>query len=113
MNKYVTKSTLTAAIFGLAGAFALNASAETMGETTVRAHAPSKAVSYTRSELATADGRAAVEDRIRQAAEQICGSTSLHEAGSIAIVSQRKACRSDAVDRAMSSIGADQVAAAN
>ncbi|TGD72806.1 UrcA family protein [Mangrovimicrobium sediminis] len=110
MNK-IAKSMLTAAAITLTGAFALNASAETMDQTLVRAPAvPSTAVSFTRSELATEEGLAAVEARIQRAADRVCGVTTYREAGSVEVFAEQKACADEAVASAMTRIGAAQVA---
>jgi len=111
MNSQIIKSTLAAATLAVGAVVTSGASAEAMDSTLVRAPAvPSTVVSYKRSELASAEGLAAVERRLRHAAESVCGSTDLRIAGSLSRVAERQECANRAVDHAMSQIGANQVA---
>ena len=113
MNRIVTKSILSAAaVIAVTAGLSFNAAAESMDETLVEASAvPTKTVTFTRSELATEEGRAAVEARIRDAAEDVCGPMDYHRAGGLAGVADSRECLDGAVAAAMSQIGAGQVAA--
>ena len=111
MNRQSFKYSLAATALGVVLGVSAGASADTMDSTVVHASAlPTEVVTYKRSELATDEGRAAVERRLRHAAEGVCGSTDLRIAGSLSAVADRQQCAKQAVDRAMSQIGADQVA---
>ncbi len=111
MNNTAIKSILSVAALTLTAGLSTNAAAESIDETLVHGAQPSKTVTYDRAELATAEGRARVERRIEVAAESICGSTDYREVGNLSLVSKNKACFDQAVDSAMSKLGADQVAA--
>ncbi|MFV8818913.1 UrcA family protein [Haliea sp. E17] len=92
-------------------ALALAGPVAALDETTVRAsNVPSEKVSYKRSELTTSEGRARVEQRIRRAAEDVCGHSDYRRSGSLHVSAKREECYDRAVDAAMSQIGADQVA---
>ncbi|AQA17331.1 hypothetical protein BST95_02900 [Halioglobus japonicus] len=112
MNRIVTKNILSAAAIAVTAGLSFNVAAENIDETLVEAsQVPSKSVSFTRAELATEEGRLAVENRIREAAEDVCGPMDYHRAGGLAGVADSRECLDNAVDAAMSQIGADQVAA--
>lgn len=111
MKAIAIKSILSAAALAVTAGISINASADQVNETLVEASAvPSKTVLFDPSELATVEGRAAVEHRIREAAEDVCGPMDYHRAGGLAGVADSKACYNQAVAQAMSQIDAGQVA---
>lgn len=111
MNKFAIKGTLSAAAVALSLGMVMNAKAEQVGETLVQGTAmPSETISFSRAELSTEASRAALEYRIREAAEQVCGSVSYRQAGNLGEYTKRKDCYDQAVSQAMSQIGADQIA---
>ena len=111
MNTLVIKSTLAAAALAVSLGTITAAKAGQVDETFVQgAAASTQTVSFSRAELATEDGRTAVERRIHNAAEDVCGPLSYRDAGSLQLKMQRKACYKQAVAQAMSQIDADQIA---
>ena len=111
MKAIAIKSILSAAALAVTAGISINASADQVNETLVEASSvPTKVVSFSPSELATVEGRAAVEHRIREAAEDVCGPMDYHRAGGLSGVADSKACYNQAVDQAMSRIDAGQVA---
>jgi UrcA family protein len=61
-------------------------------------------ITYRASDLNSELGRAVIDSRIRQAAQKVCGKVNRRQSGSLKIYSQAKACYSESVDRAMSSL---------
>jgi UrcA family protein len=61
-------------------------------------------VTYQASDLNSVSGKAVIESRIRQAARKVCGKVSLRQSGSLQIFSQARACYTESVDRAMTSL---------
>lgn len=112
MNTIAIKSIFSAAALTLAAGISMNATAEQeVGETLVQGESVhSQAVSFSRAELATEEGRSAVEHRVREAAEDVCGPMDYHRAGGLAGVVESKECYNNAVAQAMSQIDATQVA---
>ncbi|TDG15780.1 UrcA family protein [Seongchinamella unica] len=111
MNNNAMKTVLSVAALTLTAGLSSHAAAGTMNETFVHGSAvPSKTVTYDRGELATAQGRARVERRIENAAEAVCGPTDYREVGSLMRVSKNKSCVEQAIESAMSKLGADHVA---
>ena len=89
----------------------MNTAAGQMGETIVDGSVvPTMTVSYARSELTTAGGRATLERRIRRAAELVCGPTDHHTAGTLHAVARNRACYERAVNEAMVQISSEAVA---
>lgn len=114
MKKLAIKSTLSAAAVAVSLGLMANAKAEQLDETFVNgASVPTATVSFSRAELASDEGRAAVELRVHMAAERVCGSQSYREAGGLSRYSDRKACYDQAISQAMSQMGSDQVASVN
>ena len=111
MKNIAIKSILSVAAMTLTAGLSSQAAAGAMDETFVQGGAvPTKVVTYDRGELATAQGRARVERRIENAAESVCGPTDFREAGSLTVASKNRSCVDQAVESAMSKVGADQVA---
>lgn len=109
MKSIAIKSILSAAVLAVTAGISSGAAA--MDETLVEAsQVPSKTVSFSPSELATVEGRAAVEHRVREAAEDVCGPMDYHRAGGLSGVADSKQCYKQAVAAAMSQIDAGQVA---
>jgi UrcA family protein len=74
MKNIGIKSTLSAAGAACCLGMAMNAKAGQLDEAFVHALAvPTATVSFSRAKLATDEGRAAAEHRIREAAKQVCG----------------------------------------
>ena len=111
MKSIAMKRILPAVVLTLTAGLSGHAAAGEVNETVVRGHSvPSVTVTYSRAELATADGRAYVERRIRKAAEKVCGSRDLRIAGSLYIVARSEACYDDALAKGMSQLHSEQVA---
>lgn len=110
MNRLIIKSTLSAAALAVSLGTIMTAKAEQVNETFVQAPAvEARSVYFSQAEMATEDGRSAVEQRIRKAAEAVCGPID-YEAGSLSRYADRKECYHQAVAQAMSQVSADQVA---
>lgn len=111
MKHIAKKSMLSVAALSLAAGLSTPAAAGALDETFVQGAAvATRTVSYDRAELASAEGRARLERRIENAAEAVCGSTDYREAGGLSIASKNKSCIAQAIDAAMSQVGADRVA---
>lgn len=112
MKNIAMKSILSVAALTLTAGLSSQAAAGAMDETLVHGAAvPTKTVTYDRGELATTQGRARVERQIENAAAAVCGPTDFRLAGSLSTASKNRSCVEQAVESAMSKIGADQVAA--
>lgn len=114
MKLKVWKKMAGTAILGSAVAMAAAASAVAMDETSVRGSAiNTNLVSYKRSDLLTEDGRARIEQRIRRAAEDVCGEADHRITGSLSVSAKREACYDRAVNEGMSQLNAGAVASAD
>lgn len=114
MNKTTIKSILSVAALTLTAGISMNASAGSVSETIVHGQVlPTETVTFKQSELATAEGREAVEKRVRNAAENVCGPTDYRIAGSLSRSAKNKECQSQAVAQAMTQITNDSVASIN
>lgn len=108
-------SRMSTAATALAASFAIGLSMQASAEDAPDQANPaaiteSLRVSYVQADLATAEGRAAVQARIRQAAEQVCGPTGYREAGSPALASHNRQCVAQATAEAMEQLADTQVA---
>jgi len=111
MNSNTIKSTLSAAALILVAATSVHAATGQVDETFVQGNAvPTKTVAYSRAELETDDGRAAVEQRIRKAADAVCGPRGYRDAGSLSAAAYNKACYQQAIAQAMTQIDAASIA---
>ena len=111
MNIEAVKKSLSVAVLSVTASLSTNVSAGALSETVVQGDVlPSQSVSFYRSELATTEGRAAVERRIERAAEQVCGSLDLREVGSLSRVARNKECYDGAVTQAISAVSGNNVA---
>ena len=111
MNRLVIKSTLTAAAFAVSFGTVVSAKAGQVDETFIEAPAVRTAtVSYNQSDLASSDARAALEQRIRSTAKDVCGSDELHGINNLRQYAEAEQCVDAAVAQAMSQVGVDQVA---
>ncbi len=70
----------------------------------------SVSVDYAVSDLATAEGRARLQARIKRAAEKVCGPTGYREAGGLAIASHNRKCVDAAMATAVNQLDSSQVA---
>jgi UrcA family protein len=61
-------------------------------------------ITYHTSDLNSAFGKAEIETQIRQAARKVCGKVSRAQASSLRIFSLSRACYSESVDRALTSL---------
>ncbi|MEP4145822.1 MAG: UrcA family protein [Halioglobus sp.] len=114
MKKTAIKSILSVAALTLTAGISMSASAGSVSETIVHGHAvPAEAVTFKQSELATAEGREAVEQRVRKAAENVCGPSDYRIVGSLSRSAKNKECQSQAVAQAMTQITNDSVASIN
>jgi UrcA family protein len=111
MNRLVAKSTLAATALAVSLGTVTAARAGQLDETVIHEKsAVSATVTFSRADLATADGRELLERRIRRAAEKVCGPLSYRDAGSLGILAERRECYNRAVDQAMSEVAAGQLA---
>lgn len=111
MNNTTIKSILSAAALTLTAGVSVNASAGSVNETVVHGNAvPAQTVTFKQSELATSEGMDAVEQRVRRAAEKVCGSTDYRIAGSLNVSAKNKECQSQAVAQAMTQITNESLA---
>ncbi len=114
MKNTAIKTILSVAALTLTAGMSVHSSAETLDETLVQGKAvPAETVTFKQSELATVDGRAAVEKRVREAAENVCGPSDYRIAGSLSRVVKNKECQNAAVAQAMAEINSESVAAIN
>ncbi len=111
MKAIAFKSILSATALAVTAGISINAAAGQVDETLVEGAAvPSKAVTFSRAELATTEGRDAVERQIRNAAEAVCGSRDVRIAGSLSVLAENEECYERAVNDAMAQLSAGQVA---
>ncbi len=111
MKVVAMKSILSAAALAVSAGLSVNAGAEQIDETLVEgAKVPTATVTFSRAELATTEGRETVERKIRNAAEDVCGSRDLRIAGSLAVAARNEACYEGAVAQGMSQLNANQFA---
>jgi UrcA family protein len=111
MKAIAFKHILTAAVLtATVGISANTIAGHVDGAITDGSAVPARTVSFERSELATAEGRAMVERRIRRAARLVCGSDDHHVAGTLHAVARNEACYDRAVEKAMAQIVGDSVA---
>lgn len=116
MNTIKTKIqiALAAGALSLTAASASVAAADTVGETVIQGQAVQvEHVQYERAELATNKGRQALERRLQNAAERVCGSQDLRHVHSLSRVARNRECYRTAVADAMSQLATPQVAASN
>ena len=117
MSNATLKSILSATAFGIvAGLASASAAADGMEETFVHpdaAEVKTVRVQYLSTELATEEGRAALQRRIASAAREVCGPSSLHEAGSLKLATRNRECYRDSLAAANSQIESGQYAAAS
>jgi len=66
-------------------------------------------VVYSAAELSSQYGKARIKGLVRQAARQVCGETSLREAGSLRNLAANKTCFNDAVEKAMNTVEGPQL----
>ena len=102
-----------AAAVSFAIGFSTNANAgETLAYVTpAAATTTSVSINYAESDLATAEGRAALQARIKRAAEKVCGPTGYREAGSLTAASHNRQCVEAGLEAAVNQLDSGQVAA--
>jgi len=61
-------------------------------------------VAYSAAELNSVTGRARIENKIRQAANKVCGKVSIRQPGSVRQAMKTKTCFNDAVAKAMDNL---------
>ena len=113
MKNITLTNTLCAAVFGIAAGMSGMASAGDYTETLVTTSSEgvrSASVSYADLDLNDVHARDTLHYRISDAAEKVCGSTNRAAAGSLAQASKNRSCQNDAMDEAMRSLNAGQVA---
>lgn len=112
MNSNTIKTTLSAAALTLAAGFSVHAGAGQLDETLVQGTVvPTKTIAYSRTELATAAGREALAQRVRAAADAVCGPRGYRAAGSLSAAAYNKACYRDAIAQAMIQVDGSAVVA--
>ena len=94
------RNSKTLAIFGLVATLAIPVVSQAAVKTN-RIEGDKVVVSYSKSELQTASGRAAIESQLHRAAQKICGHDSYSEVKSLSHVSAQKNCMNDTVESAM------------
>lgn len=113
MKMNVISKTLVSAVIGLTAGVALNASADTYGETLVTTSAEGLqqiTVAYDDLDLSSARAQETLHYRISRAAEAVCGPTNPRAAGGITQATENKQCYEAAMSDAMSQMTASQVA---
>lgn len=111
MRTIVVNNILPAALLSLAVVMSASADAGQVDEAVVQDPSlPARTVTFLRSELSTAEGRAGVERRIRRAARLVCGSDNHRIVGTLHAVARNEACYKRALNEAMAQIGAEQFA---
>ena len=95
------------AVSAAAGLTSLNAGAGEIEETLAHPlsiETQTVTVEYDQMELATEEGREAVEFRISKAAREVCGPSSVKEAGDLEFATRNRQCYRDAVSAAHSQL---------
>lgn len=111
MKASAIKGILSAAALAVTAGVSTTTLAGQLDETVVEGIAvPSQSVAFSRAELATAEGRATVERKIRRAAESVCGSRDLRVTGSVSVAARNEACFESAVAEGMAQLNAGQLA---
>ncbi len=111
MKASAIKSILSAAALAVTAGVSISAAASQLDETVVEGIAiPTASVTFNRAKLATTEGREAIERKIRNAAEAVCGSRDLRVAGGLTAAARNETCYEEAVSQGMSQLNASQVA---
>ena len=111
MKATINKGILPLTAILLSAGMTMNAAADHRDEAVLGdPQVPTKTVSFERSELATAEGRAEVESRIRRAARLVCGSNDHREVGTLHAVARNEACFDRAVEDAMGQLTSTRIA---
>jgi len=103
---YATVFSVAAGVSGMASAADYN---ETVVTTSVEGIRTAN-VSYADLDLNDAHARDTLHYRISSAAEKVCGSTNRSAAGSLAQASKNRSCQNSAMEEAMRSLNAGQIA---
>lgn len=113
MKNLVLNSVITAAAFSLALGAASQANAEQFNEDFTAGDndgVQSIKIQYARGELATDNGLDILYGKIKRAAAEICGPRGLREAGGLTNATRNRKCYDDAMNGAISQVGADRMA---
>ena len=113
MKTLAISNVLSVAALGLAVGFSTPSAAEQVDETFVRGDQDgmqSISIQYTASELADEKSLQNLYGQIKRAAKQVCGPTSLREAGGLQLASRNRVCYEEAVSAAVSQVDSDQLA---
>ena len=110
---YSMDKVLSGAIFGIVASVSLLANADDYGETYTSATAEglrTVAVGYGDLNLASNAGQLALQRRINRAAQQVCGSAYMREAGSLRQASDNRNCQERAISEVMDQLSKHQIA---
>ncbi len=113
MKAIVLKNTILAATMATAFTASMQTAAAQMEETLVEGSlVPVSAVKYSRSDLATTEGRARIERQIRLAASLVCGTQKNQFTDSLtpSAVARNKSCYKRSVEEAMLQLGNEAIA---
>lgn len=111
MKTPVSNSILTIAALTLAVSFSTSAAAERVSESTMpgaTAAVQTISIAYSQADISTQQGRDNLHRKIRHAAKNVCGPTGLGEAGGLSMMSRNRKCYDEAVNAALSQVGAGQ-----
>lgn len=94
------RNSKTLAAFGLVAVLAIPVISQAAIKTN-RVDDSKIVVSYSKSEMQTASGRAAIEAQVQRAALKICGDDTYSEVKSLSHVSDQRSCVNDTIQSAM------------
>lgn len=113
MNNSTRHGAIIAAAISLTIGLCARVGAEEAQDYSIPAATSTQSISirYTPADLGTEDSRAILQNRIRRAAERVCGPTNYRKAGSLAMASHNRKCVNDALEAAAIQLGESRVAA--
>ena len=112
--KKIQTAAVTAAFIAFAG-MGMQANAEDVTEVTAESYGnhEQRVVNYADLDLTSVEGQEALHYRISRAAEQVCGSTDMRQAGGLAQAARNQDCYEESLSRALSQVNNSAVASAN
>ncbi|MCB1697410.1 MAG: UrcA family protein [Pseudomonadales bacterium] len=113
MNNSTRHGAIIAAAISLTFGLSARVGAEEAQDYSIPAATSTQSISirYIPADLGTEDSRAILQNRIRRAAERVCGPTNYRKAGSLAMASRNRKCVNDALEAAAIQLGESRVAA--
>jgi UrcA family protein len=113
MKTNTISKVLCGAVFAISAGLSMAVSAGNYSETVVTTSAEglrTTTVSYADLDLASTQGKEALEHRVSKAAREVCGSSHFREAGSVSRAVENKSCYENAMAQAMKKVSSPQVA---